>query len=256
MTLDDYLKRMNPQIPALIDDLELLADGLRHLRRRAPGARARPCATASKTGNTLVEKRGEAERASSTTSPAFSNTTETFLDDNGNNIIRLGELGQPQLAGAARRYSPEFPCLLEGIVDAGPAPGRGLPRLQLPHQPRDAAQPAARLRPQRRAGATATTAARTAPACRTRRSQANPGGQPARTSTTASTSRRQGHAAMGYAAPTGFDMTSRLRRHAAERRFINALLAPAIGVPRRRGPRHRHAAARGPWPRGTEVSVR
>ena len=36
VTLDGYLKRMNPQIPALIDDIKLLADGHRHLRRRVP----------------------------------------------------------------------------------------------------------------------------------------------------------------------------------------------------------------------------
>ena len=33
-TLDGYLKRLNPQIPALVEDLRLTGDGVRHLRRR------------------------------------------------------------------------------------------------------------------------------------------------------------------------------------------------------------------------------
>ena len=34
VTLDSYLKRLNPQIPDIIADIKLLATGHRHLRRR------------------------------------------------------------------------------------------------------------------------------------------------------------------------------------------------------------------------------
>ena len=36
VTLDSYLKRINPQIPALVEDLRLLSERLRPLRRRVP----------------------------------------------------------------------------------------------------------------------------------------------------------------------------------------------------------------------------
>jgi phospholipid/cholesterol/gamma-HCH transport system substrate-binding protein len=41
------------------------------------------------------------------------------LAANGDNIIRLGELGRQQLRVLAR-YAPEYPCLLNGIVDVVP----------------------------------------------------------------------------------------------------------------------------------------
>ena len=49
----------------------------------------------------------------------FSRTTKDFLEQNGHNIIRLGELSEPILA-LLRRYSGTFPCLLEGIVKQAP----------------------------------------------------------------------------------------------------------------------------------------
>jgi phospholipid/cholesterol/gamma-HCH transport system substrate-binding protein len=49
----------------------------------------------------------------------FSTTSRDFLQRNGENIIRLGELSVPQLNLYAK-YAPEYPCLLEGIVRAIP----------------------------------------------------------------------------------------------------------------------------------------
>ena len=48
----------------------------------------------------------------------FSGTARGFLADNGDNLIRLGEVSRAQLRVLAR-YSTEFPCLLGGIVNAG-----------------------------------------------------------------------------------------------------------------------------------------
>ena len=49
---------------------------------------------------------------------AFSGTAQSFLQDNGDNLIRLGDVSRAQLRVLAR-YSTEFPCLLGGIVNAG-----------------------------------------------------------------------------------------------------------------------------------------
>lgn len=117
VTLDGYLKRLNPQIPALIDDLKLLATVTDTYADVVP-ALAATLRNTVKTGNTLVTKEQKLN-AFFTDLTAFSNTTKTFLDDNGNNIIRLGKLSEPILA-LLQRYSGTFPCLLEGIVKQAP----------------------------------------------------------------------------------------------------------------------------------------
>ena len=158
VTLDSYLKRLNPQIPDIIADIKLLGDGHRHLRRRVPRDRGHPAQHGEDRQHAGLEG-GEAERVPQRPT-AFSDTTKAFLDDNGDNIIRLGQLSEPILA-LLGRYSPEFPCLLEGMVQPGAAPGRHVPRLHLPHQPQDDAEPAPRLqRPDPR-----STARTTGPNC-------------------------------------------------------------------------------------------
>ncbi|MCW2807485.1 MAG: hypothetical protein JWQ93_1440 [Marmoricola sp.] len=117
VTLDGYLKRMNPQIPALIDDIKLLATVTDTYADVVPQL-AQTLRNTVKTGNTLVTKEQKLN-AFLTDLASFSDTTRTFLDDNGNNIIRLGQLSEPILA-LLERYSGTFPCLLEGIVKQAP----------------------------------------------------------------------------------------------------------------------------------------
>ena len=138
-TVDSYLKRLNPQIPALVEDLRLTAAGLRHLRRRAAPDRARSCDNTVTTTGTLEDREAKLQRAVRRRRRSSPTRHATFLDDNGDNLIRLGEVSRAQLRVLAR-YSPEFPCLLEGIVNAGELPGRGVPRLHAAHRPGDAAR--------------------------------------------------------------------------------------------------------------------
>lgn len=116
-TLNSYLKRFNPQIPALVEDLKLLGDVAETYADVAP-AIAATLRNTVKTGNTLLEQEG-ALNAFLKDTTAFSATAKTFLDANGDNIIRLGEVTAPQ-AKLLNRYSPEFPCLLRGLVDQAP----------------------------------------------------------------------------------------------------------------------------------------
>jgi phospholipid/cholesterol/gamma-HCH transport system substrate-binding protein len=120
-TLNSYLKRLNPQIPALIDDVKLLATVTDTYADVVPELAATLRNTV-KTGKTLVSKEQKLN-AFLKDLTSFSNTTKTFLDDNGDNIIRLGQLSEPILAVLAR-YSSEFPCLLEGIVKQAPRLGQ------------------------------------------------------------------------------------------------------------------------------------
>ena len=117
VTLDSYLKRLNPQIPDIIADIKLLATVTDTYADVMP-AIADTLRNTVKTGNTLVSKE-EKLNAFLKDLTAFSDTTKAFLDDNGENIIRLGKLSEPILA-LLSRYSSEFPCLLDGLVRQAP----------------------------------------------------------------------------------------------------------------------------------------
>ena len=141
-TVDSYLKRLNPQIPALVEDLRLTASVSDTYADVLPAGRRHPAQHGDDHRHPR-DPRGQAHQLLNDVTE-FSGTARTFLDDNGDNLIRLGEVSQAQLRVLAR-YSTEFPCLLGGIVNAGKLRGRGVPGLHPAHRARDAAQPAARL---------------------------------------------------------------------------------------------------------------
>ena len=120
VTLDTYLKKMNPQLPALIDDLKLLSK-VTDLYADVTPALAATLRNTVKTGNTLRSKEATLQKFLDDTA-SFSDTATGFLNDNGDNLIKLGKLGEPILS-LLSRYSPEFPCLLGGIVKQAPQLG-------------------------------------------------------------------------------------------------------------------------------------
>ncbi|WP_435746649.1 MCE family protein [Nocardioides sp. SYSU DS0663] len=139
-TVDSYLKRMNPQLPALVEDLRLTAEVSQVYSDVLPEVGDILQDTVLTTG-TLEDR--EAKLAALFQDVAsFSDTAETFLDDNGDNLIRLAELSEPFLRTLAK-YSTEFPCLLQGIVNAGKLQAEAFRGFQLhivletlPNQPR------------------------------------------------------------------------------------------------------------------------
>ena len=116
-TVDAYLKRMNPQIPALVEDLRLTAQVSDLYADVLPEVADILDNTVKTTGT--LEDREVQLNALYRDVAGFADTTRVFLEDNGDNIIRLGEVSVPQLRLLAR-YSTEFPCLLGGIVNAAP----------------------------------------------------------------------------------------------------------------------------------------
>lgn len=116
-TLDAYLKKLNPQVPALVEDLRLLSTVTGTYADVAPQIAATLRNTVT-TGRTLVSRQAKLNAFFKDTS-AFADTAKTFLDANGENIVKLGKVSQPQLQ-LLKRYSPEFPCLLNGLVDQAP----------------------------------------------------------------------------------------------------------------------------------------
>jgi phospholipid/cholesterol/gamma-HCH transport system substrate-binding protein len=115
VTVDHYLKRVNPQIPQIVADLRLTTRVSNTYSDVMPAV-AQILRNTIKTTGTL-QNRHRQLRALFTDVAAFSNTAHDFLQQNGDNIIRLGQLSRPQAAMLAK-YAPEYPCLLGGLVNA------------------------------------------------------------------------------------------------------------------------------------------
>ncbi|MGX1887482.1 MCE family protein [Streptomyces sp. NPDC055287] len=111
--LDSYLRRLNPHMPSLKKDISRFADVAEVYGEAAPDL-LRTLSNTLTTSRTLVER--EDQLASVLTSTATAaNTTEGVLDENADRLITLGRVSRPTLALFAR-YSPEYPCLLAGLV--------------------------------------------------------------------------------------------------------------------------------------------
>ena len=139
-TVDSYLKRLNPQLPALVEDLRLTAKVSDLYAEVLPeiGTILQNTVT---TMTTLEDRAAKLDALFADVSQ-FSGTARSFLKDNGDNLIRLGEVSRAQLRVFAR-YSPEFPCLLRGIYNAQPAQAESFRNFTLhivletlPNQPR------------------------------------------------------------------------------------------------------------------------
>lgn len=115
-TVDAYLKRINPQIPALVEDLRLTAQVAGTYADVLPEIAQILDDTVTTTGT--LETREQQLQALFTDVSSFSDTARTFLAQNGDNLIRLGEVSAAQLK-VLSRYSTEFPCLLQGLVRQG-----------------------------------------------------------------------------------------------------------------------------------------
>ncbi|MGW3147822.1 MULTISPECIES: MCE family protein [Streptomyces] len=111
--VEDYLHRLNPHLPSLTEDFARLADVAEVYGDAAPDLLDILRNTVT-TSRTLVEQRGRLASALTTTATA-AGTAEDFLDANGDRLITLGRVSRPTLDLFAR-YSPEYPCLLAGLV--------------------------------------------------------------------------------------------------------------------------------------------
>ncbi|MGW2831577.1 MCE family protein [Streptomyces sp. NPDC001286] len=111
--VEAYLHRLNPHLPSLTEDFARLADVAEVYGDAAPDLMGILRNTVT-TSRTLVEERDRLASALTTTATA-ANTAGDFLDANGDRLITLGRVSRPTLELFAR-YSPEYPCLLAGLV--------------------------------------------------------------------------------------------------------------------------------------------
>lgn len=114
--LDNYLTRINPLIPDLVEDLRLTAQ-VSDLYADVLPEIATTLRNTVTTGETLVSREAKLNQLFTDVS-SFSVVAGNFLDNNEKNLIRVGQLGAKQFKVLAK-YAPEFPCLTEGIVKAG-----------------------------------------------------------------------------------------------------------------------------------------
>ena len=118
VTFDGYLKKINPEIPALVDDLRKLSTVSDIYSDVLPQVATILDNTVTTT--TTLEDRETKLQNLFVDVAGLSDSARTFLADNEDNLVRFGELGAAQLRVLAR-YSSEFPCLTGGIVNSGDA---------------------------------------------------------------------------------------------------------------------------------------
>jgi phospholipid/cholesterol/gamma-HCH transport system substrate-binding protein len=110
--LDAYLTSMNQHLPALEEDIRLLADVANTYSVATPDV-VRILRNATVTSRTVLEKKAELTSFFEDVA-GVSDTATRVLGANEQSLIRLGELSRPALR-LLDTYAPEYPCLLKGI---------------------------------------------------------------------------------------------------------------------------------------------
>jgi phospholipid/cholesterol/gamma-HCH transport system substrate-binding protein len=112
--LDGYLKKINPLVPQLVQDLRDLG-GVADLYAEQLPELARLLENAVVTANTVTSQEEEIQRLLDDVR-RLSNTTREFLEANGATITEVAQTSVPVLDLLAE-YSPTFPCLMKGLVN-------------------------------------------------------------------------------------------------------------------------------------------
>lgn len=250
VTLDGYLKRMNPELPALVEDLQMLSEVSDEYRAVMPRL-ARLLRNGVTTGNTFMEKERKIEALFNDVS-GFSHSSRDFLEANGDNIIRLGDVSVP-VVDLLAKYSPEYPCLAQGMANWLPQMNSGW-RGHTLHINLE-------LLPKQPTGYSVADdpeyTAKNGPHCgtlpRPPYSQANLAPQPPMSEVGDGV--EDGHGKFRPRAATSFDLTSGYAGTAAERSVLDAIASPVMGVPVDGVP-DVATLLFGPLARGAEVSLR
>jgi phospholipid/cholesterol/gamma-HCH transport system substrate-binding protein len=117
VTAEDLLGRLNDQMPTVADDVRLLARVLDTYDGAADDILAL-LRDMTVTATTVSDQRAQLAGFLADTTD-LADSTRVFLDRYGDRLIRLGEVTRPVLDLLAV-YSPEYPCLLRGVVALQP----------------------------------------------------------------------------------------------------------------------------------------
>ncbi|MFG3207717.1 MCE family protein [Streptomyces sp. NPDC048192] len=233
--VDAYLRRLNPHLPSLKEDIARFADVAEVYGDAAPDL-MRILRNTVTTSQTIVEKRDQLASALRATA-AVAGTANGFLSDNGDRLITLGRVSRPTLELFAR-YSPEYPCLFQGLVRQERASEDafrgGEMRITL-----EVVRPQGAYRP----GEEPVYGERSGPDCRGLPHPPVPGPKPHLDDGTSA-------GGSGGALPAGAPVSATR----AEQRAVGSLVAPVLGVPADQVPPVTTLLF-GPLARGTAVSV-
>jgi phospholipid/cholesterol/gamma-HCH transport system substrate-binding protein len=113
VSLDTILRQLNDEMPTIGDDVRRLADVVDTYDGAADDILA-ILRDVTVTARTVTDQRAQlAGLLADTTDVA--DTARIFLDRHGDRLIQLGQVTRPVLDLLAA-YSPEYPCLLRGVV--------------------------------------------------------------------------------------------------------------------------------------------
>ncbi|MEV5147995.1 MCE family protein [Streptomyces sp. NPDC052727] len=233
--VEGYLRRLNPHLPSIKEDITRFADVAEVYGDAAPDL-MRILRNTVTTSRTIVEKQDQLAAGLRSTA-AVAGTADGFLSDNGDRLITLGRVSRPTLELFAR-YSPEYPCLFQGLVRQEKASEDafrgGEMRITL-----EVVRPQAAYRP----GEEPVYGERSGPNCRGLPHPQVPGPKPHLNDGTSARS-------PGGALPGGVKVSAT----EAEQRAVGSLVAPVMGVPADEVPPVATLLF-GPLARGTAVSV-
>lgn len=119
--LDAYLTELNVDLPVLATDLRLLGVVSRAYGAATPDVLA-VLRNATAVGDTILDS-GDELSAFQDELTRFADVTRRFLDANGDGIVELTGRTRPVLE-LLGRYSPQFPCLFDGLLRAETAAGQ------------------------------------------------------------------------------------------------------------------------------------
>ncbi|MGW4439197.1 MCE family protein [Streptomyces sp. NPDC004596] len=233
--VEGYLRRLNPHLPSLKEDITRFADVAEVYGDAAPDL-MRILRNTVTTSRTITEKKDQLASALRTTA-TVAGTANDFLSENGDRLITLGRVSRPTLELFAR-YSPEYPCLFQGLARQERASEDafrgGEMRITL-----EVVRPQGAYRP----GEEPVYGERSGPDCRGLPHPQVPGTKPHLRDGTSATG-------SGGARPGGAGVSATR----AEQRAVGSLVAPVMGVPADRVPPVATLLF-GPLARGTAVSV-
>lgn len=246
--LDSYLRAITPSLPTLVADVRGLADTAQVYSAAAPDLLA-VLDNLRTTAGTVVRHRAQLH-ALLTSTTGLADTARAVLDENAQRIIQVSANSRPVLELLAR-YAPEYPCLLAGLTAQEPlleqAFGGSQPGLHLTLE-------VIRDRGAYRPGEQPRYLAHSGPDCHglPGRPDGNfdPGGH------IPDGSAATGQGILGRADSAGLHGVADLgvQGSAAERRWVDTLVAPSLGVSPDRVPDTAELLF-APMARGTQVHL-
>ncbi|MGP3952861.1 MCE family protein [Streptomyces sp. 7N604] len=235
--VERYFHELNPHMPAMQANISKFADVAEIYADAAPDL-ARILRNSIASSKTLVEKK-QTFASALTGTTTFAGTAENVIDDNSERLIGLARVSRPTLALLAR-YSPEYPCLLRGLVKSEPLAEQIFKGGKM-HITLEVALPRSPYSP----GEEPRYAERSGPSCR---------GLPSPQKPFPGAKLNDGTKGSGSSSHSTPGLLSGVTGTAAEQQVVGSLVAPVMGVPADEVPGVATLLF-GPMARGTAVSV-